>query len=292
MSEFPAWSGGKQNLEKVIEKGQIDELDSLVEELYYDNTPTEGELNDLLWFGLDEIDEFKHLWDTESWVLQSEEDGEIVYFVSADEMPTEDVDKAAHFDSEEAADEARINIADVKWPNGSWEVVSTFDLDESVKEAVNDDERLSYLDIIHAAPKGYDASYVTDLEQNGQTYSAWQLGVVDPQTAVFQTSNDKNLYDQVVDALKQKYPEDDIRVISRRYKYAPEISSSYLLIMPENDEVDESVKEDAPAQGSAEDEIKQWRIPNPLGIDTIFVGTKKAAEEYGKKYGFTPEEVQ
>lgn len=183
MKEFPAWSGGKQNLEKVIEKGRIDELDSLVGELYFDSTPTESELNDLLWFGLDEIDEFKHLWDTESWVLQSEEEGEVVYFVSADEMPTEDVDKAAHFDSEEAADEARINIADVKWPNGSWEVVSTFDLDESVKE-------------------------------------------------------------------------------------------------------------DAPAQGSAEDEIKQWRIPNPLGIDTIFVGTKKAAEEYGKKYGFTPEEVQ
>lgn len=183
MEEFPAWSGGKQNLDKVIEAGRIDELDSLVEELYSDSIPTETELNDFLWFGLDEIDEFKHLWDTENWVLQSEEDGEVVYFVSADEMPTEDADKAAHFDSEEAADEARINIADVKWPNGSWEVVSTFDLDESVKE-------------------------------------------------------------------------------------------------------------DAPAQGSAEDEIKQWRIPNPLGIDTIFVGTKKAAEEYGKKYGFTPEEVQ
>lgn len=236
MSEFPAWSGGKQNLEKVIEKGQIDELDSLVEELYYDNTPTEGELNDLLWFGLDEIDEFKHLWDTESWVLQSEEDGEVVYFVSADEMPTEDANKAAHFDSEEAADEARINIADVKWPNGSWEVVSTFDLDESVKEDASD--LYSYKDSLK---KDYLAGKITASEVAEELHNAGYINFI------------------------------------------PDDAKALTMI---------GISEDAPAQGSTEDEIKQWRIPNPLGIDTIFVGTKKAAEEYGKKYGFTPEEVQ
>lgn len=60
-----------------------------------------------------------------------------------------------------------------------------------------------------------------------------------------------------------------------------------------DDEDEESVEESTVLKDEEDDsEIKQWRIPNPLGIDTIFIGTEKAAKALCAKYGLTPEEVK
>ena len=226
MGEFPAWSGGKQNLEKVIEKGRIDELDSLVQEIYpIDYTPTETELNDLLWFGLDEIDEFKNLWNdnNDSGAAKIEAMAELLKLCL------------------KYSEGSPIKILSSEATEGK--VTSEADIPEASKLIMEIDDELG----ISCKDK-----------------HIWFL--------VYGGNDD--LEELVVD-----YSANDL---------CETIHKEWLDSLPRN----ESVKEDAPAQGSAEDEIKQWRIPNPLGIDTIFVGTKKAAEEYGKKYGFTPEEVQ
>ena len=54
LREFGAWSGGKDRLNKAINLDVVDELEEYIGEMYgYDFT--DGELNDILWF---EIDDF------------------------------------------------------------------------------------------------------------------------------------------------------------------------------------------------------------------------------------------
>jgi len=48
---FEAWAGAKDNLQTVLENGKMDELDALVEELFYEPVD-ETTLNDFLWFTL------------------------------------------------------------------------------------------------------------------------------------------------------------------------------------------------------------------------------------------------
>lgn len=50
MRNFNAWSGGKDTLETIIEHDKIEDLEYMLEELFYDKTPTEAEINDFLWF--------------------------------------------------------------------------------------------------------------------------------------------------------------------------------------------------------------------------------------------------
>ena len=59
LERFPAWSGGKDTLETLIEKGDCDSVERLIEEIYADRgeTPTETEINDFLWFERDFIAE-------------------------------------------------------------------------------------------------------------------------------------------------------------------------------------------------------------------------------------------
>lgn len=53
LRDFQAWSGAKDNLQTVLENGKMDELDSLVNELFYEPVD-ETTLNDFLWFDLPE----------------------------------------------------------------------------------------------------------------------------------------------------------------------------------------------------------------------------------------------
>ena len=50
MRNFNAWSGGKDTLQTIREHNKIDDLEYLLEELFQETTPTETEINDLLWF--------------------------------------------------------------------------------------------------------------------------------------------------------------------------------------------------------------------------------------------------
>ena len=54
LGDFKAWSGGKDRLDKAIKLDVTDELEEYIGEMYgYDFN--DGELNDILWF---EIDDF------------------------------------------------------------------------------------------------------------------------------------------------------------------------------------------------------------------------------------------
>lgn len=54
LRNFEAWAGGKDNLNAIIENGKIDELDSLVEELFGEEPTSETTINDFLWFDVPE----------------------------------------------------------------------------------------------------------------------------------------------------------------------------------------------------------------------------------------------
>lgn len=66
ISNFEAWSGGKNTQERIIEEGCENQFDSIIEELYPDGL-TDTELNDLLWFDSDTVFE---------WLGIKEEDSE------------------------------------------------------------------------------------------------------------------------------------------------------------------------------------------------------------------------
>lgn len=55
IDQFQAWSGGARTLATVKERGDIEELTNLCEELFSGTTPTQVEINDWLWFDDDFI---------------------------------------------------------------------------------------------------------------------------------------------------------------------------------------------------------------------------------------------
>ena len=57
LDRFEAWSGGKSTLDTIIEKGDCDEVEDFLEGIFCDRTPTDTEINDVLWFEADAIAE-------------------------------------------------------------------------------------------------------------------------------------------------------------------------------------------------------------------------------------------
>lgn len=55
LAQFEAWQGGLETLHSVLERGGIDELTNLCEDVFSGSTPTETEINDWLWFESDFI---------------------------------------------------------------------------------------------------------------------------------------------------------------------------------------------------------------------------------------------
>ena len=47
-SEFEPWGQAREIYERIEEEGKLDELESLLEEMYQEKLPTETEINDLL----------------------------------------------------------------------------------------------------------------------------------------------------------------------------------------------------------------------------------------------------
>ena len=77
LEQFGAWSGGKDTLEVLIEKGDADEVERVIEELFYDGeVPTETKINDILWFERDWIAEQLGYadWDEYEYGKKDEED--------------------------------------------------------------------------------------------------------------------------------------------------------------------------------------------------------------------------
>ena len=55
LANFPAWSGGKDTLNVLIEKDLCDTVEAILNDIYVDGDPTDTEINDTLWFSRDEI---------------------------------------------------------------------------------------------------------------------------------------------------------------------------------------------------------------------------------------------
>lgn len=56
------WSGAVQVCQEIIRQGREDEAMGLIEEIFLEEIPTETQLNDFIWF---ELDDLMHLWDDE-----------------------------------------------------------------------------------------------------------------------------------------------------------------------------------------------------------------------------------
>lgn len=55
LENFKAWSGGKDTLDTLKEKGDCDKVEAIIDSLYPYVVPTETEINDILWFERDWI---------------------------------------------------------------------------------------------------------------------------------------------------------------------------------------------------------------------------------------------
>ena len=58
LENFEAWSGGRDTLEVLIDKGLSDTVENILNDIYADEAPTDTEINDTLWFSRDEIAEW------------------------------------------------------------------------------------------------------------------------------------------------------------------------------------------------------------------------------------------
>ena len=73
---FPAWSGGRDTLATLIEKGDCDSVENLIEESFSEETPTDTAVNDFLWFERDFIAQHLGYDDWDEYEYGSEEDEE------------------------------------------------------------------------------------------------------------------------------------------------------------------------------------------------------------------------
>ena len=72
LEDFNAWSGGKDTLAVLIEKGVCDEVEDFIEQCF--TNPTDTDINDFLWFERDQIAEYLGYEDWEAF-----ENGEETY---------------------------------------------------------------------------------------------------------------------------------------------------------------------------------------------------------------------
>jgi hypothetical protein len=47
---FEPWSGAVDTYEKIADEDKLDELETLLEEIFFESEATETDINDLLWF--------------------------------------------------------------------------------------------------------------------------------------------------------------------------------------------------------------------------------------------------
>lgn len=96
LENFRAWSGGKDTLDVLIDKGVCDEIEDFIEQCF--TNPTDTDINDFLWFERDQIAE--HL-GYDSW--EDFESGEEIY-KDINGVKLEVSDKV-HWDDEAGYDE-------------------------------------------------------------------------------------------------------------------------------------------------------------------------------------------
>lgn len=74
LDRFEAWSGGKDTLDVLIEKGDCDEVEQLIEEM--ETLDTDTAINDFLWFERDFIAQYLGYEDWDEYEYGKEEEEE------------------------------------------------------------------------------------------------------------------------------------------------------------------------------------------------------------------------
>jgi hypothetical protein len=72
LENFDAWSGGKDTLDVLIEKGVCDKVEEFIEQCFTD--PTDTDINDFLWFERDQIAEYLGYKDWDEFEYGDEDD--------------------------------------------------------------------------------------------------------------------------------------------------------------------------------------------------------------------------
>ena len=88
--DFPAWLGGRDTLDTLIDRGDCQEVEDLIETVFFDQDATDEDINDFLWFERDTIAEHLGYTDWESYEdgeEASEEDGEEDEFLDMNGTP-------------------------------------------------------------------------------------------------------------------------------------------------------------------------------------------------------------
>lgn len=84
LRNFPAWCGGKDTLDTLIERDDCDAVEDLLDNIFFETDVTDGDINDYLWFNRDEIAE--HLgyedWEAyeEGWSVEDLENADEWFF--------------------------------------------------------------------------------------------------------------------------------------------------------------------------------------------------------------------
>lgn len=72
--DFPAWLGGRDTLDTLIDRGDCQEVEDLIETVFLDQDATDEDINDFLWFERDTIAEHLGYTDWESYEDGKEDD--------------------------------------------------------------------------------------------------------------------------------------------------------------------------------------------------------------------------
>jgi hypothetical protein len=102
LHDFPAWSGGKDTLETLIERDDWEAVEDLIETVFFDQDATDEDINDFLWFERDTIAEHLGYRDWDAYEDGTEEDDE--EFVDTNGTPIQVGDKV-YWDDEAGEDE-------------------------------------------------------------------------------------------------------------------------------------------------------------------------------------------
>lgn len=74
--DFPAWQGGKDTLDTLIERDDWQAVEELIETVFFDQDTTDEDINDFLWFERDTIAEHLGFADWEAYENGEEEEEE------------------------------------------------------------------------------------------------------------------------------------------------------------------------------------------------------------------------
>lgn len=77
LHDFPAWSGGKDTLDTLIEKDDWEEVEQHIEDVFMDEDVTDEMINDYLWFERDAIAEALGYSDWDAYECGEEEGEEV-----------------------------------------------------------------------------------------------------------------------------------------------------------------------------------------------------------------------